>query len=85
MDVRGHDRGLSRTTCLRLVGEAVFEVYGIKSTEEMTGKTIRTPYDDFPDICGGTNFYIEGFTSIEAAMNYNSRHHHLHKETSHDS
>jgi hypothetical protein len=47
---------------LHLIGEAVFEVYGVKSPSEMmTGRTIRTAYSDFPDICGGTNFWLTGF------------------------
>ncbi|WP_143393242.1 hypothetical protein [Fimbriiglobus ruber] len=39
---------------LYLIGESVFEVYGVKSHAEMLGRTLRTPYADFPDICGGT-------------------------------
>lgn len=46
---------------LHLVGESVFEVYGVKSIDEMIGRTIKTAYADFVDICGGTNFWMTGF------------------------
>jgi hypothetical protein len=48
---------------LHLIGESVFEVYGVKSFDELIGRTLRTPYTDYPDICGGTNFWLTGFTS----------------------
>src|SRR5438270_818898 len=36
-------------TALHLIGEAVFEVYGAKSCEELVGRALRTPYSDYPD------------------------------------
>lgn len=58
---------------LYLIGESVFEVYGVKPLDELVGRTIRTPYTDYPDICSGTNFLLTGFTSLEAAIEH-SRH-----------
>jgi hypothetical protein len=60
---------------LNLIGIAVFEVYGVTSSQEWIGRAIRTPYTDFPDICGGTNLYLTAFTSPEAAL----KHYHRHK------
>jgi hypothetical protein len=59
---------------LHLIGQSIFEIYGVMSVEEMIGKTIRTPYSDFPDICGGHNFLLTGFTSPEAALDHSRRH-----------
>lgn len=59
---------------LHLIGEAVFEVYGVKSSAEMVGRTLRTPYTDFPDICGGNNFLLTAFMSPEAAIEHGRRH-----------
>ena len=52
----------------------VHEVYGLKSYDEMVGRTIRTPHTDFPDICGGGNFLLIGFTSRLAAIEHGHRH-----------
>jgi hypothetical protein len=52
---------------LHMIGESVFELYGVKTVAEMVGKTIRTPYTDLPDICSGQNFMLEAFLSPEAA------------------
>ena len=52
---------------LHLIGESVFEIYGVKTVGEMVGKGIRTPYTDFPDICSGQNFMLEVFLTPEAA------------------
>ena len=60
---------------LHLIGESVFEIYGVKSFDEMIGRTVRTPYIDYPDICSGTNFLLTGFTSPEAAKEHSRRHH----------
>jgi hypothetical protein len=59
---------------LHLIGESVFEVYGVKSFDELIGRALRTPYTDYPDICGGTNFWLTGFTSPRAAMEHQQRH-----------
>lgn len=59
---------------LHLIGESVFEVYGVKSFDEMIGRTIRTPYTDYPDICSGSNFLLTGFASPEAAIEHSRRH-----------
>ena len=59
---------------LHLIGESVFEVYGLKSYNEMVGRTIRTPYTDFPDICGGGNFLLVAFTSPLGALEHGHRH-----------
>jgi hypothetical protein len=61
---------------LHLIGESVFEVYGVKSHSEMVGRTLRSPYTDFPDICGGSNFWLTFFTSPEAAVEHELRHKH---------
>ncbi len=59
---------------LHLIGESVFELYGVKSLAEMIGKVVRTPYTDYPDICSGSNFLLAGFTSPEAAIELSRRH-----------
>jgi hypothetical protein len=59
---------------LHSIGESVFEVYGVKSFDELIGRTLRTPYADYPDICGGTNFFLTGFVSVAAAMAHQQRH-----------
>ncbi len=59
---------------LHLIGESVFEVYGVKSFDEMIGRTVRTPYPDYPDICSGSNFLLTGFASPEAAIKHSRRH-----------
>ncbi len=59
---------------LHLIGESVFEIYGVKSFDEMIGRTVRTPYTDYPDICSGTNFLLTAFTSPEAAKEHTRRH-----------
>lgn len=59
---------------LHLIGESIFEIYGVKSFDEMIGKTVRTPYADFPDICGGHNFWLTAFTSPQAALEHPRRH-----------
>ena len=59
---------------LHLIGESVLEVYGVKSFDEMIGRTVRTPYTDYPDICSGTNFLLTGFASPEAAIEHSRRH-----------
>jgi hypothetical protein len=59
---------------LNLIGEAVFEIYGVKTFEEMIGRTVRTPYLDYPDICGGTNFWLTAFVSPQAAVADKHRH-----------
>lgn len=58
---------------LHLVGESVFEVYGVKAVDEIIGRTIRTPYTDYPDICSGSNFLLTGFLSPQAAMEHTRR------------
>lgn len=58
---------------LHLIGESLFEVYGIRGVDELIGKKLRTPYSDFPDICGGHNFWLVGFTSPEAALKHSRR------------
>jgi hypothetical protein len=60
---------------LQLIGESIFEIYGVASVDEMIGKTIRTPYSDFPDTCGGHNFMLTAFTSPQAAIEHSRRHH----------
>jgi len=59
---------------LNLLGIAVFEEYGVKSSDEWIGRTLRTPYTDYPDICGGTNFCLTAFTTPQAAMEHYLRH-----------
>jgi hypothetical protein len=59
---------------LHLIGESVFEVYGVKSVDEMIGRTVRTPYTDYPDICSGSNFLLTGFASPEAVIEHRRRH-----------
>ena len=55
---------------LQLIGESVFEVYGVKSLDELMGRSLRTPYADYPDICGGRNFGVTVFASPKAAMEH---------------
>lgn len=52
---------------LHLLGEAIFEVYGVKSIDDLVGRTMKTPYADYPDICSGSNFLLSGFLTPEAA------------------
>ena len=59
---------------LLLIGESVFEIYGVKSFDEMIGRRVKTPYIDYPDICSGTNFLLTAFTSPEAAKEHSRRH-----------
>ncbi len=49
-------------------------MYGLKSYDEMGGRTIRTPHTDFSDICGGGNTLLIGFTSRLAAIEHRHRH-----------
>lgn len=59
---------------LNLIGESVFAVYGVKSGNELVGRKLKSPYMDYPDICGGINFALFGFTSPAAALAYQRRH-----------
>jgi hypothetical protein len=59
---------------LHLIGESLFEVYGVRGIDDLIGKTVRTPYADFPDICGGHNFLLFAFTSPQAALEHSRRH-----------
>ncbi|MBI1760896.1 MAG: hypothetical protein HYR56_05600 [Acidobacteria bacterium] len=57
-----------------LIGKSVFEVYGVKSPNDMVGRAIKTPYAEYPDICGGTNFWLTGFLTPEVAIEHIQRH-----------
>lgn len=70
----GQNSKVDSLKSLHLIGEAVFEIYGIKSVEEIMGRKVKTPYADYPDICGGTNFWLSGFISPEAALADKHRH-----------
>jgi hypothetical protein len=59
---------------LNLIGAAVFQIYGVKSSDEWIGRALRTPYTDYPDICGGANFCLTVFTSPQAAVAHYLRH-----------
>lgn len=59
---------------LHLIGEAIFEIYGVKTIDDMIGRKVRTPYSDYPDICGGANFWLMAFASPEAALRDAHRH-----------
>ena len=69
----GYDAKEDSLKALHLIGESLFEVYGIRGIDELVGKKLRTPYSDFPDICGGHNFWLVGFTSPEAALEHGRR------------
>lgn len=58
-------------SCLMALGEAVFEIYGIKSDEEVykTGTIIESAYTAFPAIGRGIYLGIVGYTTPEAAKN----------------
>jgi len=49
------------------IGEVVFDIYGIRSIEDLTDCSVETAYQCYPDICSGINFAIEVFTSPEDA------------------
>ena len=50
------------------IGEVIFDIYGIRSIEDLTGRAVETAYKCYPDICSGINFAIEVFASPEDAM-----------------
>lgn len=56
-------------TCLMLLGETTFELYGVKSPQEtfQPGMTIESAYSAFPDICRGLYLGITFFKTPEAA------------------
>lgn len=80
----GQDAKTDSLEALHLIGKGVFEIYGVKSFDEMIGATLRTAYSDFEDICGGTNFYIEGFIDPQAMLAFPGRHHRKHEQTDRD-
>lgn len=49
-------------------GFVLFELYGVKSIDELIGKTIETAYAKFPKIHTGTNFWISFFPTPQAAI-----------------
>jgi hypothetical protein len=66
----GHDAKEDSLKALHLIGESLFEIYGVRGIDDLIGKKLRTPYSDFPDICGGHNFWLIGFVSPEAALEH---------------
>lgn len=70
----GHNAKQDSLNALHLIGASLFHVYGIKRFDDLIGKTLRTPYADFPDICGGHNFFLFAFTSPQAALEHSRRH-----------
>jgi hypothetical protein len=71
----GHDAKEDSLKALHLIGESLFEIYGVRGIDDLIGKELRTPYSDFPDICGGHNFWLIGFVSPEAALEHSRRYH----------
>jgi len=71
----GHDAKEDSLRALHLIGESLFEIYGIKGIDDLIGKKLRTPYMDFPDICGGHNFWLTAFKSPQAALDHSRRYH----------
>ena len=71
----GHDAKEDSLRALHLIGESLFEIYGVRGIDDLIGKKLRTPYSDFPDICGGHNFWLVGFGSPQAALEHSRRHH----------
>jgi hypothetical protein len=63
----GHDAKEDSLKALHLIGESLFEIYGVRGIDDLIGKKLRTPYSDFPDICGGHNFWLIGFASPQTA------------------
>ena len=59
---------------VHLVGQALFEVYGLKSFDDLVGRKIRSAYIDFPDINSGQNFVMNVFASPTAAAEHLERH-----------
>jgi len=59
---------------LHSLGHALLIIYGLKCAKDMIGRTVRSPYSDFPDINSGMNFIPTAFATPEAAEKYASRH-----------
>ena len=59
---------------LHCLGPALSIIYGLKCVEDMIGRTVRSPYSDFPDINSGMNFMLTAFATSEAAEKHSSRH-----------
>jgi len=50
------------------IGKVLFDIYGIKSFEELKEFEMETAYKNYPDIGSGINFMIESFASPADAM-----------------
>jgi len=52
--------------CLNILTHILSDIYSVKDT--IVGKTIKSGYSDFPDICVGMNFAMEFASSPEEAQ-----------------
>ena len=58
----------ARDTILK-IGKALYDIYGIKFINDLQDRLIESAYINYPDICSGIKFWIEGFSDPEAATN----------------
>ena len=58
----------ARDTILK-IGNALYDIYGIKSIIDLQNRLIESAYVNYPDICSGIKFWIEVFSVQEAATN----------------
>jgi hypothetical protein len=71
----GYDAKSDSLKALDMIGESVFDVYGVKGSADLVGRKVRSAYLDLPDVCSGANFMLTAFTSVGAAVAHPARHH----------
>jgi len=54
--------------CLLILGNVIFELYGIKNIENLIGKWIQIAYANFPDICDCYHLGMEVYETPEEAI-----------------
>ena len=59
--------------CLFYLCRILFEIYGIKNSDELKGKYIKTAYSCFPDICKCYHLLLDVFPTPEAAAKNGKR------------
>ena len=70
----GQDPPEDSIEALHCLGPALSIIYGLKGVEEMIGRTVRSPYCDFPDINSGMNFMLTAFATPPAVVEHANRH-----------
>jgi hypothetical protein len=51
------------------IGKILYDIYGIKSINDLQNLLIESAYINYPDICNGIKFWIESFSDPEEAIN----------------